>query len=181
VRSRTQIGAGLDMEYDDRRTQRAPSSDSNDSLLSKRQGRRLHTKSMIDIRGYASERSFNEIPMRKNSSRSNKRGANSRPIMAKMTEYEQRCLEVTLAEACIRDNLTDEEVVYKFFSNINMFPQKKDYFIRDFDDFYFKIRPKFSSKLIKILLEGDLGKGILGLFYLISEIEESYLSACSTL
>jgi hypothetical protein len=31
------------------------------------------------------------------------------------------------------------------------------------------------------LLEGDIGKGILGLFYLISEIEESFLSACSTL
>jgi len=62
-----------------------------------------------------------------------------------------------------------------------MFPEKKDYFIRDFEDFYFKVRPKFNSRLIKTLLEGDLGNGILGLFYLISEIEDSFLSACSTL
>ena len=53
-----------------------------------------------------------------------------------------------------------------------MFPEKKDYFIRDFEDFYFKVRPKFNSRLIKTLL---------GLFYLISEIEDSFLSACSTL
>lgn len=86
-----------------------------------------------------------------------------------------------MTEAYIKENLSDEELVYKFFSNINMFPEKKDYFIRDFEDFYFKVRPKFSSRLIKTLLEGDLGNGILGLFYLISEIEESFLSACSTL
>ena len=102
-------------------------------------------------------------------------------MMSRMTEYENKILETTLSDSYIRENLSDEELVYKFFSNINMFPQKKDYFIRDFDDFYFKLRPKFSSRLIKILLEGDIGKGILGLFYLISEIEESFLSACSTL
>jgi hypothetical protein len=41
-----------------------------------------------------------------------------------------------------------------------MLPEKKDYFIKDFEDFYFKIRPKFSSKLIKVLLEGDFKNGI---------------------
>ena len=86
-----------------------------------------------------------------------------------------------MTDAYLRDNLSEEELVYKFFSNINMFPEKKDYFIKDFDDFYFKVRPKFSSRLIKILLEGDLGRGILGLFYLISEYEDSFLSASSTL
>jgi hypothetical protein len=54
-----------------------------------------------------------------------------------------------------------------------MLPEKKDYFIKDFEDFYFKIRPKFSSKLIKVLLEGDFKNGIQGLLFLISEIDES--------
>jgi hypothetical protein len=62
-----------------------------------------------------------------------------------------------------------------------MLPEKKDYFIKDFEDFYFKIRPKFSSKLIKVLLEGDFKNGIQGLLFLISEIDESQVSACSTI
>jgi predicted SnoaL-like aldol condensation-catalyzing enzyme len=67
---------------------------------------------------------------------------------------------MTLTDAYNRDGLTDEEAIYKFFRNINMLPAKKDYFIKDFEDFYFKIRPKFSSKLIKVLLEGDFKNGI---------------------
>jgi hypothetical protein len=90
-------------------------------------------------------------------------------------------LEQTLADAYIKDDLTEEEIVQKFFRNINMLPEKKDYFIKDFEDFYFKIRPKFSSKLIKILLEGDFKNGIQGLLFLISEVDESAVSACSTL
>jgi predicted SnoaL-like aldol condensation-catalyzing enzyme len=81
----------------------------------------------------------------------------------------------------MKENLSDEELVYKFFNNINMLPEKKDYFIKDFEDFYFKMRPKFHSKLIRVLLEGDIGNGITGLFYLISEIEESFMSSCSTI
>jgi len=49
--------------------------------------------------------------------------------------------------------LTDEEVVIKFFKNVNAKPQNKDYYIKDFDDFYFKVRPKFAPKLVKLLLE----------------------------
>jgi hypothetical protein len=86
-----------------------------------------------------------------------------------------------LTDAYLKENLSEEELIYRFFCNINMFPEKKDYFIKDFEDFYFKVRPKFSSRIIKSLLEGDLGRGILGLFYLISEFEDSFLSACSTL
>lgn len=48
----------------------------------------------------------------------------------------------------------------KFFRNINLIPEKKDFFIKDFEDFYFKMRPKLSSKLIKVLLEGDYRDGI---------------------
>lgn len=33
--------------------------------------------------------------------------------------------------------LTDEEVVIKFFKNINARPYNKDNYIRDFEDFYF--------------------------------------------
>lgn len=49
--------------------------------------------------------------------------------------------------------LTDEEIVIKFFKNINARMYNKDNYIRDFEDFYFKIRPKFGPKLIKLLLE----------------------------
>ena len=50
-------------------------------------------------------------------------------------------------------NLTEEEVVLRFFANIKRKPSNKDNFIRDFEEFYFKVRPKFSSKLIKLFLE----------------------------
>lgn len=48
---------------------------------------------------------------------------------------------------------TEEDIIVKFFDNINLTPQKKDYYVRDFEDYYFKARPKFSQKLIKILIE----------------------------
>lgn len=38
--------------------------------------------------------------------------------------------------------LTEEEIVLAFFKNINAKEQNKDQQIRDFEDFYFKIRPK---------------------------------------
>jgi hypothetical protein len=68
---------------------------------------------------------------------------------ARLSMMRRSVLEVTLAESYMRDNLSDEQIVHKFFYNIGLIPEKKDYFIRDFDDFYFKIRPKFGSKLIK--------------------------------
>jgi hypothetical protein len=49
--------------------------------------------------------------------------------------------------------LTDEEVVIRFFRSIDMKPHNKDNYIKDFEDFYFKIRPKYGQKLIKLLLE----------------------------
>ena len=49
--------------------------------------------------------------------------------------------------------MSDEEVVLKFFKNMNTRPQNKDNFIRDFEDYYFKARPKFAPKLIRLLLE----------------------------
>ena len=52
-----------------------------------------------------------------------------------------------------KSKLTEEELLLKFFNNINTIPEKKDFFIRDFEEFYFKIRPKLAPKLIKILLE----------------------------
>lgn len=90
-------------------------------------------------------------------------------------------LEVSLAESYMRENLSDEQVVHKLFYNIGLIPEKKDYFIRDFDDFYFKIRPKFGAKLIKYLLEGDPMNGVIGLLNFIGETEESFVSACSAL
>jgi hypothetical protein len=51
------------------------------------------------------------------------------------------------------ENLTEEEIVLKFFNNIYLVPEKKDYFLKDFDEFYFKVRPKLGSKLIRLLLE----------------------------
>jgi hypothetical protein len=69
----------------------------------------------------------------------------------------------------------------KFFNNISLLPEKKDYFIKDFEEFYFKMRPKFSGRLIRVLIEGDLKNGIVGMLVLISELEESYMSACSAL
>lgn len=71
--------------------------------------------------------------------------------------------------------------MHKFFYNIGLIPEKKDYFIRDFDDFYFKIRPKFGAKLIKYLLEGEPMNGVIGLLHFIGETEESFVSACSAL
>ena len=44
----------------------------------------------------------------------------------------------------------------KFFTNMKKKPDNKDFFIRDFDEYYFKIRPKLSSKLIKMFLEVKL-------------------------
>jgi hypothetical protein len=50
-------------------------------------------------------------------------------------------------------NLSDEDLVTRFFLNINAWPEKKDFFVRDFEEFYFKIRPRFTAKLIKTLIE----------------------------
>ena len=52
-----------------------------------------------------------------------------------------------------KQKLTEEEFIIKLFDHINTLPEKKDFFIRNFEEFYFKIRPKLSQKIIKILLQ----------------------------
>lgn len=49
--------------------------------------------------------------------------------------------------------MTDEDTILRFFSNIKKRPDNKDNFIRDLDEYYFKVKPKFTSKLIRLLLE----------------------------
>ena len=58
----------------------------------------------------------------------------------------------------LKENISDEDLILRFFNVIREQPDKKDFFVRDFEEFYFKIRPKFNSKLIKILLEVSLEK-----------------------
>ena len=65
----------------------------------------------------------------------------------------RNCLEVSLTQAYLDESLTEAEIVIKFFRNINLVPDKKDYFIREFEDFYFKVRPKLTAQLIRVLLE----------------------------
>ena len=61
--------------------------------------------------------------------------------------------ELSLYQMYKNYNLTDEDMVKRFFDNIRRKPNNKDNFIRDFDEYYFKVRPKFIPKLIKIFLE----------------------------
>lgn len=83
----------------ERRTNRGDSSEGSGSVISMRQGdrdrRRMHTKSMIEIGGgggnYGCERNFEEVPRRKNSTRSISRGGGgSRPLIrhTDLTDYE---------------------------------------------------------------------------------------------
>jgi hypothetical protein len=51
--------------------------------------------------------------------------------------------EIDLLTLYKKLRLTDEEIVLTFFKNINTKELSKDHWIRDFEDFYFKIRPKF--------------------------------------
>jgi hypothetical protein len=51
-------------------------------------------------------------------------------------------------------------MVVRFFKNLNAKPMNKDFYIKDFDDFYFKVRPKFAPKLIRILLEVSYNWGL---------------------
>ena len=41
----------------------------------------------------------------------------------------------------------------RFFRNMKEFPHKKDIYVKEFDDFYFRARPRYSSKFIRIFLE----------------------------
>lgn len=52
-----------------------------------------------------------------------------------------------------KSKLTEEEFILLFFNHVNTIPEKKDFFIRDFEEFYFNVRPRLSTRLIKILLE----------------------------
>jgi hypothetical protein len=61
--------------------------------------------------------------------------------------------EVSLLNLYKRTNISEEEIIMRFFANIKRKPYNKDNFIRDFDEYYFKVRPKLSSKLIRLLLE----------------------------
>lgn len=49
-------------------------------------------------------------------------------------------------------NLTDEESMNKFFLNLKRNTLNKDNYIREFDEYYFRAKPKFSPKLIKNFL-----------------------------
>jgi hypothetical protein len=64
--------------------------------------------------------------------------------------------EISLITLYKKHRLNEEEIVQKFFKNLNSMRQNKDYHIRDFEEFYFKIRPKFSAKLVKLLLEVNI-------------------------
>jgi len=79
-------------------------------------------------------------------------GSSSDWRQMKISKKELKSLETTLCESYIKENLSDEGAVQKFFRNINLAPEKKDFYIKDFEEFYFKFRPKFGSKLIDILL-----------------------------
>ena len=100
-RSKSQFGGEYEEYRHEKRSMRGDSSnedvDSDTcSLISKRHGdrKRMHTKSMIEIggRGNRSERSFHEVPRRKNSTRSISRGASAHHQRTQMTKYEERCL-----------------------------------------------------------------------------------------
>lgn len=60
--------------------------------------------------------------------------------------------EITLYNMYKAYNLTDEEAINKFFINMRKRPMNKDNYIRDFDEYYFRARPKFSPKLIRMFL-----------------------------
>lgn len=62
-------------------------------------------------------------------------------------------LELSLFEMSRKYHLSEEDVVLRFFHNINKNKCKKDFYIKDFESYYFKIRPKFSPKLIRVFLE----------------------------
>jgi hypothetical protein len=49
--------------------------------------------------------------------------------------------------------MTEEDVVIKFFKNINGYESKLDFYIKDFENYYFKMKPKFSPTLIRMFLE----------------------------
>ena len=51
-----------------------------------------------------------------------------------------------------KHNLTEEEVLNKFFQAIQNQSENKDYYIRDLEDFYFQARPKFTPRQIRTLL-----------------------------
>ena len=44
---------------------------------------------------------------------------------------------MSLAYLQKKHGLTEEEVIMRFFKHMSSFPDKKDFFIRDFDDYYF--------------------------------------------
>lgn len=82
-----------------------------------------------------------------------RKGTSQTTNSERYSKHSSKMKEQSLLEIYNKHNLSDEEIIIKFFTHINYLPEKKDYFIRDFEEFYFKIRPKFSSKLIKVLLE----------------------------
>ena len=50
-------------------------------------------------------------------------------------------------------NLSNEEVIARFFTFITIMDDNKDFFINDLEEYYFRVRPKLSSKTVKLLLE----------------------------
>lgn len=49
--------------------------------------------------------------------------------------------------------IDDDDLVYKFFENLELGHEHKDYFIRDFEDYFFQERPQFTEKVIKFLID----------------------------
>lgn len=63
---------------------------------------------------------------------------------------------MTLQELYETFNFSSAEVVASFFQRVHENPENKQNLIRQLDNFYFSIRPRFSSGVIKQLLFGDV-------------------------
>jgi hypothetical protein len=62
-------------------------------------------------------------------------------------------IEISLLEIFTKEQISEDDIIVRFFENITNMPEKKDYYVRDFEEFYFKIRPKYAPPVIKIILE----------------------------
>jgi len=71
-------------------------------------------------------------------------------------------------------------MLLKFFALVQRFPHNKQNYVKNFDEFYFTARPRFTPKAIGMLF---FGEGIFeqcGLFSIIANNEQSLLSAATT-
>ncbi len=68
-------------------------------------------------------------------------------------EHDAVDTQITLYQMFKTRNMTDEEALLRFFGSVKSKPNNKDNFVRDLDEYYFKVRPKLTPKLIRLLLE----------------------------